>query len=315
VATLNITVESLQLEYRTVLDDIMRKAIINEPRGQRVYDAGYTVLEIAQCQFPQLPVQTGRKVNLDIAAIEALQLVAGEGTHDAVLRVAPQFAAYAEVIGSGDDGDPMRWNFHGNYGDRMNTTHGASGHNCGARVHHFSWLECAVHKIKSDRDTRQAVINIWQNERDSGQPGKKDYPCTVAIGFRVYRARLDMHVTMRSNDAWKGLPYDVFQFNQAHHTVASMLQVPLGRYYHNAWSMHVYEEDVEKMEAVYDRSYLADTVLPRGFTHSTDAMSVIGFPNPDVYKDNPAQQWYANRLRRYLDTEYDSTQNPTEKEE
>lgn len=307
MATLNITIESLQLEYRTVLDTILANASMNEPRGQRVHDAGYTVLEVAQPLYPQLPVETGRGVSLDIAAIEAIQLVAGVDKSDLVLKIAPQFREYANVRGTGDDGDPMRQYFHGNYGGRMRVFFDCL---CGRDVWHGSWLECAVHKVKNDRDTRQAVINIWDNRLDNGVAGANDYPCTVAIGLRVFRGRLDMHVTMRSNDAWKGLPYDVFQFNQAHLTAASMLQTPPGRYYHNAWSMHVYEPDVEKVADVYDRSYLSSTVLPRGFDHVYDAVEVLSYLDSDRYALSPAQEWYAQRLHKYT-TDENETEEKT----
>jgi len=309
VATLNITIESLQLEYRTVLDAVLKVAVASKPRGYTTYDAGYTVIEITVPQLPQLPVETGRGVSIDIAAIEALQLIAGEGAHDAVLRVAPQFKEYADARPYTYGKEPM---FHGNYGDRMNTTMVSGQHDCGAGVYHFSWLECAVHKIKTDRDTRQAVINLWSNELDNAVSGKKDYPCTVAIGFRIFRGQLDMHVTMRSNDAWKGLPYDVFQFNQAHLTVATMLSVPLGRYYHNAWSLHLYDADLDNVKNVYDRTYLSDVVLPRGFNHSTDAMSVLNNSDPADYHSSATQEWYARRLYKYLEPTQDETAEKTD---
>jgi hypothetical protein len=46
---------------------------------------------------------------------------------------------------------------------------------------------------------------------------------------------------MRSNDAWYGLCYDLFQFAQVQLTVARCLGVPAGRYFHSAASLHLYE--------------------------------------------------------------------------
>lgn len=293
----SMVIESLQLEYRTVLDTVYQRASINKPRGMKVYDAGFTVLKIEQPQLPQLPVETGRKVNLDIAAIEAIQLVAGRGMHDLLIKIAPQFKKYANVRGTGNDGDPMVRRFHGNYGDRVKARF---HHGCDSDEWHNSWIECAVYKIKNDRDTRQAVVTIWENELDSGVRGANDYPCTIALTFRIFRGRLDMLVTMRSNDAWKGLPYDVFQFNQVHWTIANMLSVPMGSYYHVANSMHIYDEDTPRTGDVRDRSFVASTTLPRGFSSVTNAQFVLCEATRDY---STSERWYADRLWPYMKDE------------
>lgn len=293
MATIEIT--SLQKSYRGVLDKIVRDSHETSPRGLKTYDAGHTTIKITNPALPQLPVETGRGVNIDIAAVEAIQLIAGKGMHDLVLKIAPQFERYTNVIGTGDDGEPMVRRFHGNYGDRMRTN---AFHECGSNEWHNSWIECAVYKIKNDRDTRQAVVNIWDNNRDNTNPDANDYPCTVAIGFRIFRGALDMHVTMRSNDAWLGLPIDVFQFNQCHWTVANMLCVPLGKYYHTAWSMHVYANDYEKIERVRNRSTLSNIQLPYGFTSVANA----GFILCEAVRDYSAsERWYVDRLTPYME--------------
>jgi len=295
-----VVIESLQLEYRTVLDAVLANTTVNQPRGRRVYDAGYTTIEIARPDLPQLPVSTGRGINMDIAAIEAIQLISGEAKHDLVLKIAPQFEAYSDVTGNGDDGDPMVREFHGNYGGRMQPE---PFHACGCDHYHFSYLECVVAKIKRDRDTRQAVVNIWDNRLDNGTPGMHDYPCTIALVLRVFKGRLDMHVMMRSNDAWLGLPFDIWQFNQWHWTAANMLGVPLGRYTHLATSMHIYEDDLEKVEKVYDRSNVANISLPRGFSHVQDAADIINGNTELSHRESASHRWYAERLAPYIHDE------------
>lgn len=300
-----VTIESLQLEYRTVLDYVTENGYASRPRGFLTFDAGWTTIKITQPMLPQLPVETGRGVNVDIAMIEAIQLISGEARHDLVLKIAPQFEKYTDPNPKVFDTEPY---FFGNYGARMNATSWNGNHNCGAGEFHFSWLQCAVHKIKNDRDTRQAVMNIWDNDRDNTFAGMHDYPCTVAIGFRVLRGRLDMHVTMRSNDAWLGLPIDVFQFNQAHWTVANMLGIPLGDYYHTAWSMHIYDDHMEEVSNVYDRTYVSDFVLPRGFNHVHDAVDIINGATTLPRYAPESHAWYARRLDKYLNSDEEKTE-------
>jgi thymidylate synthase len=61
--------------------------------------------------------------------------------------------------------------------------------------------------------------------------------------------RLHMVVSMRSNDAFKGLPHDVFSFTMMQEIAARMLEVDLGEYAHFASSLHLYDEDAGAAEA------------------------------------------------------------------
>jgi thymidylate synthase len=55
-----------------------------------------------------------------------------------------------------------------------------------------------------------------------------------------------MLTSMRSNDAWLGLPHDVFAFTMIQELVARSLGVELGEYRHSVGSLHLYERDEKK---------------------------------------------------------------------
>ena len=59
--------------------------------------------------------------------------------------------------------------------------------------------------------------------------------------FDLTEGSLDMTVNMRSNDAVWGLSYDVPSFTAVQRAMALSLGVPLGTYFHQAGSFHVYE--------------------------------------------------------------------------
>jgi thymidylate synthase len=59
---------------------------------------------------------------------------------------------------------------------------------------------------------------------------------------------LHMSVTMRSNDAYLGLPHDVFCFTMLQELVAAELALELGEYIHMVGSMHLYDWDKDKAE-------------------------------------------------------------------
>ena len=59
------------------------------------------------------------------------------------------------------------------------------------------------------KGSRQAVLNIWRE-----RPGPSaDIPCTLSVQFLIRDNRLHLIDTMRSSDAWLGVPYDWFTFS------------------------------------------------------------------------------------------------------
>ena len=99
-------------------------------------------------------------------------------------------------------------------------------------------LEKVVTKLKADKNTRQAAISIYDaKEIDSYT---NDTPCTYAVQFTIVRGKLDMCVTMRSNDLWYGFCNDQYCFSQLQAAVAHRLNIPVGVYYHFAHNMHLY---------------------------------------------------------------------------
>lgn len=115
-------------------------------------------------------------------------------------------------------------------------------------------LDDLVALLKRDPDSRQAVLSIYNAQRDLGRWGDAslsgDVPCTLSIQFLIRQFRLHMWVTMRSNDAWKGTPYDLGQFGLLQAAVAQALDVDIGRYTHSVGSLHLYESDYEKASKI-----------------------------------------------------------------
>jgi thymidylate synthase len=108
-------------------------------------------------------------------------------------------------------------------------------------------LGYVVDAIEHDKDSRQAVINIWRE-----RPGpSKDIPCTTSLQFIVRKGRLNCIATMRSNDVVKGFTYDVFTFSMISLYVSHLLRargiyVNLGDLYVNVGSLHLYDSDRDK---------------------------------------------------------------------
>jgi thymidylate synthase len=109
-------------------------------------------------------------------------------------------------------------------------------------------LRNVVGILKADPDSRRALIQLYDPARDA--EGHRDVPCTLGFQFHLRNGRLDMATSMRGQDVWIGLPYDLFFYTTLHELVAGWLGVEPGDYRHHVGSLHIYERDMERATAV-----------------------------------------------------------------
>ena len=95
-------------------------------------------------------------------------------------------------------------------------------------------------KLRDKPATRKAVVQLF-NAEDLSE-AHNEIPCTTTLQFFLRDQRLEMIVTMRSNDAYKGLPHDVFCFTMLQEILARSLGCDIASYRHFAGSMHLYED-------------------------------------------------------------------------
>ena len=103
-------------------------------------------------------------------------------------------------------------------------------------------LDRVIAMLRRNPDTRQAAISIYDGKEHHKY--KTDTPCTYAVQFTIVRGKLDMCVTMRSNDLWYGFCNDQYCFSKLQQYVAEELNIPVGVYYHFAHNMHLYNNKI-----------------------------------------------------------------------
>lgn len=273
--------------YVDMVGYVMENGRESAPRGAITKEVLGVTLVIPG-DAPMLPVGTGRGVNVRLAAEEALQTIGGYSNPDPLFRVNPGLRAFA------DQGA-----FHGAYGPRIR-----------------SQMETVYRRLRDDPETRRAVVSIWDADRDRVE-GVKNYPCTTELQFMLRwmdeleappAMGLDLHVTMRANDAWHGLAYDAFVFNQLQRSLARSLAVPLGTYYHHDTSLHVYQEHWEltgglKQPEDEPSQILAAHGIGRGpdtFENTAARARTIG--DGGLLRDETeSERWYADRHFEIMD--------------
>ena len=103
-------------------------------------------------------------------------------------------------------------------------------------------LDKVIQMLQDNPETRQATISIYDGKEI--QDYSHDTPCTYAVQFTIVNDRLDMCVTMRSNDLWYGFCNDQYQFSKLQEMVSKRLDIETGVYYHFAHNMHLYNDKI-----------------------------------------------------------------------
>lgn len=112
----------------------------------------------------------------------------------------------------------------------------------------FAWkglnqVNNVIETLRRKPDSRQAVIQLF-DATDLAE-SHNSVPCTCTLQFMLRNDTLHMLTSMRSNDAYIGLPHDVFCFTMLQEIVARTLSVELGIYKHAVGSLHLYDRNLD----------------------------------------------------------------------
>jgi len=173
----------------------------------------------------------------------------------------------------------------------------------------LSQYQWAHDSLVKDKDSRQAVMHF--NLPEHQYFGNKDFVCTMYGIFQIRDNRLNLTVSMRSNDAIWGTPTDVAFFSvllsQMHfHLLRTYPTLELGTYTHVANSYHIYERHFKLVEEMLSFDFKpvlipkvdANLISKNGessswlkilFDHYREGISPI---NSDLYK------WITNHLQK-----------------
>lgn len=195
-----------------LLQDGMRKV---SPRGQDTVEYPSPTIFMVNNPLAVDILAQGRQFRHVIGVVEGLSLVGQTSVPEVILDKVAAFRPFMR-----------RSVFWGAYGPR------AAGD-----------VGQVVDLLTKDPDSRQAVVSLYDSDRDLGRVEQVDVPCTISLQYLVREGRLEAVTSMRSNDAWLGLPYDLMQFGMLQGAIAQSIGLPPGKATHVAASMHLYERN------------------------------------------------------------------------
>ena len=123
---------------------------------------------------------------------------------------------------------------------RMADNKGNVNSNYGWQWQRNKQLAKVISLLKREKYTRQATISIYDGKEIDKYTN--DTPCTYAVQFTIVDNRLNMCVTMRSNDLWYGFCNDQYCFSKLQELVAKEINMDVGSYYHFAHNLHIYND-------------------------------------------------------------------------
>lgn len=132
----------------------------------------------------------------------------------------------------------------------------------GPRLYHMNGvnqLNSIVELLRANPTSRRAVIQLF-DARDLFLDVSP--PCTCFLQFLIRGGRLHAFVSMRSNDAYLGLPHDMFAFTMIQELLARELGLELGTYSHAVGSMHLYAKHETYAQRYLDEGFQDRVSMP-----------------------------------------------------
>jgi len=161
---------------------------------------------------------------------------------------------------------------NGAYGPRI------FGKNAQAKLDGVSEWDRVIRTLRKREGSRNALVQIYDNS--DAKPKNGDKPCTCTIQFAVRNKQLFMHTHMRSNDAFFGLPHDIFAFTMLQEIAARELGFGLGRYTHSVTSLHLYHDSTATEDRPANISTSGAKAYYREGFHDFSPMPEMPFGSP-----------------------------------
>lgn len=230
----NFRFDSISDALPTLAKRVMETGDEVGSRGGRVNELTHVGVAL-KAPWDREILSPGRGANLAAQIAETMWVLSGRDDVAWLANYLPRATEFS------DDGQTWR----GAYGKRLRAWPRRNGDSNDV----IDQLAYVIDLLREDPLTRRAVIAIYDPETDSA-PGK-DIPCNNWLHFTSRLGKLDLHVTIRSNDliwGWSGI--NAFEWSALQEIVASILGVEMGSLHFSITSLHIYERHFKKARGI-----------------------------------------------------------------
>jgi len=154
---------------------------------------------------------------------------------------------------------------------------GAYGPKIFGRIHgKVSQYERICEQILARKETKQAFL-VLSNDTDF-KVNMDEYsspPCTIGLHFLVRKNKLNLTAYMRSNDAYFGLPHDLFCFTMLQEMISIRTNIPLGTYTHICSSLHLYEDKINRAKSYLEEGFYEGISMPKMTEYNDKILNTV----------------------------------------
>jgi len=159
----------------------------------------------------------------------------------------------------------------------FNGSYGTFDHSRG--TDQIEWL---INEIRTNPDSRRLILSAW-NPNQLSQMALP--PCHYAAQFRVINGKLNCMMTMRSNDAFLGAPFNIASYSLLTHILARETGLEVGELVYSIGDAHIYTNHFDQVkEQLRREEYILPTleisndfILSDGLSHGFDIDTVDMF--------------------------------------
>ena len=260
MAKSQVSSSTLNASFQECVKELMEYGVETQPRGEKVKEIiNYSIVT----ENPRNRVITfaDRKTSMKYLLGEFIWYLSGSPNVQDINMYSKFWEAIAKEDGT----------VNSNYGTRI------FGH---SKLYPFNQWNKTKELLQKDKDSRQAIIRI--NHADDYTYANHDVPCTLTLQFFIRKNALHLVVNMRSNDIWRGYCNDQFQFTMLQELMMLELRefypdLELGKYYHNAASMHIYEMHFEAAKKIIADKSTQEFYMPEMKIDPDTIVNLIAF--------------------------------------
>ena len=287
MAKSQVSSSTLNASFQECVKELMEYGVETQPRGDKVKEIiNYSIVT----ENPRNRVITfaDRKTSMKYLLGEFIWYLSGSPNVQDINMYSKFWEAIAKEDGT----------VNSNYGTRI------FGH---SKLYPFNQWNKVKELLQKDKDSRQAIIRI--NHADDYTYANHDVPCTLTLQFFIRKNALHLVVNMRSNDIWRGYCNDQFQFTMLQELMMLELRefypdLELGKYYHNAASMHIYEMHFEAAKKIIADKSTQEFYMPEMKIDPDTIINLIAFEKSwrimqDMDKSKIPENEYYQKLNDY----------------
>ena len=224
------------------IDEIMRQVFLNlKDHGSELSSTSGPSLDLigisVRLKNPRARLSRSESRGMSVSTIgEFLWHMSGTRDVEFISHYIPKYSEY----------DP---NLIGAYGPRLYNLYGE-----------YDQVKAIIELCRKKKTTRNAIIQIY-TAKDINE-NKQQGTCTLNLQVLIRNEKLSLITTMRSNDAYLGLPHDIYSFTMLQEILAIELNCELGDYMHNVGSLHVYKDKLNNAQVYLDEGIQTTKSMP-----------------------------------------------------